>query len=305
MKKIGRPKKELVDGKYRCSLCGEYKYPSEFAKMKGSAHGYQSRCKLCKSKEHALKHPPKVKIIPETIVCRVCGLEKSRTDFRKNRLVCKLCVSIIRRPYFEKYRIESADKIKEHREETIDAIRAKSAEYYIKNRDVLRAKAKLYRSQIRERLRLEAIEYRKTHREQINAYFRNRKQTDVAFNLMTKIRGRFMEIVGNKLHGSKSKAIKKFVGITFEELKEYLESQFTEGMTWENHGTYWHIDHIIPCAAFDPTDESQVAMCFHYSNLQPLIGKDNASKQDILPNGKRGRDLRGNLAEVLAAFGKS
>lgn len=24
-------------------------------------------------------------------------------------------------------------------------------------------------------------------------------------------------------------------------------------MSWENHGIYWHLDHIIPCSAFDLT----------------------------------------------------
>ena len=40
------------------------------------------------------------------------------------------------------------------------------------------------------------------------------------------------------------------VGYTLLELMTHLESQFTDGMTWENYGQ-WHVDHIRPCAKFD------------------------------------------------------
>ena len=56
--------------------------------------------------------------------------------------------------------------------------------------------------------------------------------------------------------------------------------QFREGMTLENHGPVWHIDHIRPCASFDLTDKAQAAACFHYSNLQPLFAEENLAKSD-------------------------
>ena len=60
-------------------------------------------------------------------------------------------------------------------------------------------------------------------------------------------------------------------------LKKYLEDQFTEGMTWENHGL-WHVDHIKPCCSFDLQNLEEQQTCFHYTNLQPLWAKDNLSK---------------------------
>jgi hypothetical protein len=48
-------------------------------------------------------------------------------------------------------------------------------------------------------------------------------------------------------------------------------------MTRENHGL-WHVDHIRPCASFDLTDPEQQAICFHYTNLQPLWAIDNIKK---------------------------
>lgn len=69
------------------------------------------------------------------------------------------------------------------------------------------------------------------------------------------------------------------LGCSPMELREYLESKFEDGMTWENRGLHgWHIDHIKPCASFDLSDPEQQKECFHYTNLQPLWAKDNLSK---------------------------
>jgi hypothetical protein len=66
-------------------------------------------------------------------------------------------------------------------------------------------------------------------------------------------------------------------------LIKHLESHFTEGMNWDNYGVYgWHMDHIIPCAAFDLTKPEDQSKCFHYTNLQPLWAKDNLSKRDTI-----------------------
>lgn len=71
----------------------------------------------------------------------------------------------------------------------------------------------------------------------------------------------------------------EYVGCTIDELRAYLEKQFTDGMTWENQGK-WHVDHIRPCASFNFDNEIERHMCFHYTNLQPLWALDNMSKND-------------------------
>ena len=73
----------------------------------------------------------------------------------------------------------------------------------------------------------------------------------------------------------------KLVGYKVEQLKQHLESRFTEGMTWENYGK-WHIDHIVPIAffKFDSPDDVEFKMCWRLENLQPMWAKDNMSKSN-------------------------
>ena len=77
----------------------------------------------------------------------------------------------------------------------------------------------------------------------------------------------------------KSKKTMEYVGCDAETLRKHLESQFLPLMTWKNQGK-WHIDHRKPCASFDLSIESERHKCFHYTNLQPLWGPDNMSKND-------------------------
>ena len=76
--------------------------------------------------------------------------------------------------------------------------------------------------------------------------------------------------IWNTIRGRKKYSkFRELVGCSDEFLKEYLESLFKGGMSWDNHGcTGWHIDHIKPCASFDLTDPEQQKECFHYTNLQ-------------------------------------
>ena len=72
------------------------------------------------------------------------------------------------------------------------------------------------------------------------------------------------------------------IGCTIEQLKGHLEARFSRGMNWDNHGTHWHIDHIIPMAHFKLTDESQLLAASHYTNMQPMWAAENLAKSDTL-----------------------
>jgi hypothetical protein len=78
---------------------------------------------------------------------------------------------------------------------------------------------------------------------------------------------------------TKNKTTMEYVGCNIDNVRTHLEAQFSEGMTWEKQGE-WHIDHRRPCASFNLDNEEERHMCFHYTNLQPMWGPDNLSKND-------------------------
>jgi len=76
----------------------------------------------------------------------------------------------------------------------------------------------------------------------------------------------------------------RYLGCSIEEFKQYIESKFVTGMTWENHSrgeNCWHLDHIKPLACLkDVSDINTLKEVCHYTNYQPLWERDNLSKQD-------------------------
>ena len=71
-------------------------------------------------------------------------------------------------------------------------------------------------------------------------------------------------------------------GCTREELIAHLERQFDHHMNWLNYGTYWEIDHIIPCSVFNLVHIDEQRKCFHFSNLRPLSVTLNRQKHDLI-----------------------
>ncbi len=77
------------------------------------------------------------------------------------------------------------------------------------------------------------------------------------------------------------------VPYTLKELMDHLEKQFRPGMSWENYGPIWHIDHIRPVSwfTFDSKDDPQFKECWALTNLQPLFKQENLAKSDRYEGG--------------------
>lgn len=69
-----------------------------------------------------------------------------------------------------------------------------------------------------------------------------------------------------------------YLGCDYDFARTYLEARWLSGMTWENYGSAWHIDHVLPLATFDLTKERERKKAMHFTNLQPLWGPDNRKK---------------------------
>ena len=73
----------------------------------------------------------------------------------------------------------------------------------------------------------------------------------------------------------KNSEFNTYIGCSKKELELHIESQFKEGMTWDNYGE-WEIDHIKPLSIAE-TENEMYKLC-HYTNLQPLWKSANRKK---------------------------
>ena len=88
--------------------------------------------------------------------------------------------------------------------------------------------------------------------------------------------------IQNLAHKKNGEHTNKILGFTRNELYRHLESKFDEHMSWQNYGTYWHIDHIIPVSYFIKNDILDPKVINALSNLQPLEAKANIRKGNKL-----------------------
>ena len=118
--------------------------------------------------------------------------------------------------------------------------------------------------------------YRDAHPDRVTKWNRTRHST---------IEGRLANSVGAMiwaaLKGKKAwRRSVDIIGYSMLRLRCHLESRFRSGMTWENYGRAWHIDHIRPVASFtfESPDDPAVRQCWALSNLRPLWAKANMRK---------------------------
>lgn len=70
----------------------------------------------------------------------------------------------------------------------------------------------------------------------------------------------------------------KMLGCDWSFYMAYISARMRPGMTWENQGKVWHIDHVIPFSTARTPRE--LAKLCHYTNTQPLFALENIIKND-------------------------
>lgn len=103
-----------------------------------------------------------------------------------------------------------------------------------------------------------------------NTWFRRKNEEDIIFKLKRNLNNQIWKFIKGK-----SKKTEEILGLTLLEFKNYLETKFTDGMSWENYGK-WEIDHITPISTAS-SEKEVYELCFH-TNLQPLWKLDNIKK---------------------------
>lgn len=113
-------------------------------------------------------------------------------------------------------------------------------------------------------------------RRQSREYARKRKLIDIDYKLRLSLRTRLWVALTNN---SKWGSAVRDLGCSISFFRKYLESRFTDGMTWDNYGRNgWHIDHVRPLKSFNLHDKEDFLKAVNYTNLQPLWEKDNIKK---------------------------
>ena len=202
----------------------------------------------------------------KTKTCNKCGIEKDVCLFHKSasdktgfRAECKSCRKEIKKLYYE----QNKERILEDKKK-----------YYLEKKEIILQKRISYHQNNNDTIKEYRKKYYQNNKIRFNEYNKIKYQTDILYKIGKLVRRRVYDYITK--NNIKIGLTFDIVGCSPEVLKQHIENQFTEGMSWELMGSFIHIDHIIPLSSAN-TEEEIYKLC-HYTNLQPLWAKDNLSK---------------------------
>lgn len=253
-----------------CSKCGEQKkIVDNFRDSKSHKDGYFMWCRECEHNyyiEYRLKNADTIK-------------EKNKIHYSEN----KLTINGRRREKYqenpEKYRevsrifnVNNPEKVKEY-----------NKKYYQDNTEILKKKSKLWVVNNPEKRKIASDIWRKDNPDKIKTSTKKSYQK-TCDNPQHKINRNIGRGMNHTLREGKKKGRhwELLVPYTLSQLTNHLEKLFTPEMSWDNYGSYWHIDHIFPKSKFNficPDDE-EFKKCWDLSNLQPLEKVANLKKHN-------------------------
>lgn len=197
--------------------------------------------------------------------CTKCKQWKDESEFPKRkdskdglRADCRECNLKAKREHYAKPETKALKKQYdlEHKEQRV--IYAKA--YYNKNKERQAEYAKEYYTKTRKkRLAYNKLDYVVKRKEELRQ--KNLLNSRLSATLNKSIK-----------HNCDSSYCFTLFGFSLQQLKEHLESQFTPEMNWNNYGSYWEIDHIIPQNTFNITspEDKDFQVCWSLANLRPL-----------------------------------
>lgn len=169
--------------------------------------------------------------------CRKCNTEKSEEDFRPKRRVCKEC----ERAHGRAYR-KSNTKAKEWTEQNKDRMKELQSNWYNENKEKINTKFK-------ERYHDSSTDFKKIK------------------NYRTAI---------NHMIGGTQKT-NKYIGCNRDDLIKWCEFSFSDGMTIDNYGTFWVVDHVIPMDKISEEPDLFNTITKWY-NIMPVFADYNLKK---------------------------
>lgn len=154
-----------------------------------------------------------------------------------------------------------------------DTLKKISRKSYLKNKKSCLARSKKWVENNRDKSNKIKSAYRKRNIEKVrlsSREYQNKKRQNPEYRISKAI----SKALWNFLKGGKAnKHWESVLNFTLETLLNHLKQKFRDGMTLENYGTYWHVDHIKPLCKCSNLEEA-----WNLNNLQPLLVFENLSK---------------------------
>jgi len=254
-----------------CKNCKTEKLFIEFYKDKRAKDGYKGECKEC-CKRYPSRNR-KLLFSPDEYREHLNKVNLKRKERFKNN------------PKLQERKRELARAWRNKNKDYVNAKARESFKNNPKKREERKQRNREYnnRPEIVKERKIKWYEMKKNNPEEYKKkmdqhviWCRNRRHTNQEYRLMDNLRGR-VNIALRRHNAFKWKSTAKLIGCSVKYLMKHLEKQFKPGMSWQNRNE-WHVDHIIPCHAFNLTNPEQQKKCFHYTNLQPLWASENYRK---------------------------
>ena len=174
----------------------------------------------------------------------------------------------------EKIKIISGENLRKR-----EAQRRYRRKYYLRNSNPSRRNRPKAINDAERKRRISEIskKWAKSNPDKLRDYERKYRKLNTQFRLRKMLRNRLSSALRSQ-RSYKCNSTIGLLGCSINDFKMYLESKFEVGMSWNNYGTGWHIDHVIPCAIFDLSKPQHQKRCFHFSNMQPMWASENQKK---------------------------
>jgi hypothetical protein len=193
-----------------------------------------------------------------------------------------------KKEYMREYQKKNKEYLKEYgkqwRKNNLDKIKKKDSERWKKNKVKLKEQHKKwlknhpdYPNEWYHKNIEKCRERSRQNQGYRNTYKKRKREINPQFKLDSNIGWMIWKGLKEKKN---NKRWTEFVNYTVEKLMKHLEKQFTLEMNWNNYGSYWVVDHIIPRNAFKYTQPNDIdfQICWSLNNLRPLSEEENFKK---------------------------
>jgi hypothetical protein len=180
---------------------------------------------------------------------------------------------------FEKNLNKSTERLRNRYASRKEEYSRVQREYRIKNADVIRERGRRYRQKNAVKIKAAKQAYAANNKEKIAKALAERRANNPIVRMANSMRRSIRRYLDAGQKGEMSSF--EIIGCSKDDLRKHLQSKFKPGMTWENYGKHWHIDHIVPLISARTSDD--VKRLCHWTNLQPLTAFENISKGSKIP----------------------